>query len=155
MAQMVSGPWVGEARSRPARVEATTSQQVLLQLKSRDVIHGFMIPNLRYQIDVLPGTVTKFWFDANGQAAVLQDVKGSQIKATYNAIGQRASVNDPNQGVSNFTYNALGEVLTQTDARAITSTTTYINGGKRGFLVGITADDLVRVLKPTMVDAAA
>lgn len=31
----------------------------------------------------------------------------------------------------------------------------YINGGKRGFLVGITADDLVRVLKPTLVDAAA
>jgi cytochrome c oxidase subunit 2 len=38
-------------------------KQVMLQLKSKDVIHGFMIPNLRYQIDVLPGTVTKFWFD--------------------------------------------------------------------------------------------
>lgn len=31
----------------------------------------------------------------------------------------------------------------------------YINGGKRGFLFGIAADDLVRVLKPTLVDAAA
>ena len=31
----------------------------------------------------------------------------------------------------------------------------YINGGKRGFLVGIAAGDLVRVLKPTLVDAAA
>ena len=31
----------------------------------------------------------------------------------------------------------------------------YINGGKRGFLVGIAVDDLVRVLKPTLVDAAA
>ena len=31
----------------------------------------------------------------------------------------------------------------------------YINGGKRGFLVGIAAADLVRVLKPTLVDAAA
>ena len=31
----------------------------------------------------------------------------------------------------------------------------YINGGKRGFLVGIAPGDLVRVLKPTLVDAAA
>ncbi|HQA33893.1 MAG TPA: Cys-tRNA(Pro) deacylase [Casimicrobium huifangae] len=31
----------------------------------------------------------------------------------------------------------------------------FINGGKRGFLVGIAVDDLVRVLKPTLVDAAA
>ncbi len=86
------------------------------------------------------GGVTKFWFDANGQAAVLQDVKGSQIKATYNAIGQRTSVNDPNQGVSNFTYNALGEVLTQTDARAITSTTTYDKLGRKTQF-SVTADE--------------
>ena len=86
------------------------------------------------------GGVTKFWFDANGQAAVLQDVKGSQIKATYNAIGQRTSVNDPNQGVSNFTYNALGEVLTQTDARAITSTTTYDKLGRKNQF-SVTADE--------------
>lgn len=31
----------------------------------------------------------------------------------------------------------------------------YINGGKRGFLVKISPLDLVRVLKPTAVDAAA
>ncbi len=31
----------------------------------------------------------------------------------------------------------------------------FINGGKRGILVGIAVDDLVRVLKPTLVDAAA
>lgn len=30
----------------------------------------------------------------------------------------------------------------------------YINGGKRGFLVGIKPADLVRVLKPVMVDVA-
>jgi Cys-tRNA(Pro) deacylase len=30
----------------------------------------------------------------------------------------------------------------------------YINGGSRGFLVGISPDDLVRVLNPTPVDAA-
>ncbi|SMF02586.1 Cys-tRNA(Pro) deacylase [Pseudogulbenkiania subflava] len=33
--------------------------------------------------------------------------------------------------------------------------TLYINGGKRGFLVAISAADLVRVLKPTLVNAAA
>jgi Cys-tRNA(Pro) deacylase len=31
----------------------------------------------------------------------------------------------------------------------------YINGGKRGFLVGIACADAIRVLKPTLVDAAA
>lgn len=31
----------------------------------------------------------------------------------------------------------------------------YINGGKRGFLVGLTPSDLQRVLKPVLVDAAA
>lgn len=38
---------------------------VIVQLKSKDVIHGFMIPNVRIQIDALPGSVTKFWFDTN------------------------------------------------------------------------------------------
>jgi Cys-tRNA(Pro) deacylase len=31
----------------------------------------------------------------------------------------------------------------------------YINGGKRGFLVGLAAADVVRILQPTLVDAAA
>jgi Cys-tRNA(Pro) deacylase len=30
----------------------------------------------------------------------------------------------------------------------------YINGGRRGFLVSMTPDDLVRVLRPSQVDAA-
>ena len=30
----------------------------------------------------------------------------------------------------------------------------YVNGGRRGYLVGMKADDLVRVLKPTLVDVA-
>jgi RHS repeat-associated protein len=80
--------------------------------------------------DALNG-ITKFWFDANGQAAVLQDVKGNQIKATYNAIGQRSNVSDPNQGASSFTYNALGEVLTQTDARGIVMNFTYDKLGRK------------------------
>ena len=33
--------------------------------------------------------------------------------------------------------------------------TIYINGGKRGFLVGLTPSDLRRVLNPALVDAAA
>ena len=31
----------------------------------------------------------------------------------------------------------------------------YVNGGKRGYLVGMTPADLVRVLAPTLVDAQA
>jgi prolyl-tRNA editing enzyme YbaK/EbsC (Cys-tRNA(Pro) deacylase) len=30
----------------------------------------------------------------------------------------------------------------------------YINGGRRGYLVGITPDDLIRVLAPTPVSVA-
>jgi prolyl-tRNA editing enzyme YbaK/EbsC (Cys-tRNA(Pro) deacylase) len=30
----------------------------------------------------------------------------------------------------------------------------YINGGARGFLVGMSAADLIRVLRPTLVDVA-
>ena len=30
----------------------------------------------------------------------------------------------------------------------------YINGGRRGFLVSLTPDDLVRVLHPTLVNVA-
>ena len=39
-------------------------KKILVQMKSRDVIHGFWIPNLRMQMDALPGQVTKFWFDS-------------------------------------------------------------------------------------------
>jgi len=31
----------------------------------------------------------------------------------------------------------------------------FVNGGKRGYLVGLKPDDLVRVLKPTLVDVTA
>jgi Cys-tRNA(Pro) deacylase len=31
----------------------------------------------------------------------------------------------------------------------------YVNGGRRGYLVGMTPADLVRVLQPTLVDAVA
>ena len=37
----------------------------MIEMKSRDVIHGFMIPEVRLQMDAIPGDVTKFWFDAN------------------------------------------------------------------------------------------
>lgn len=40
-------------------------KQVSLQIKSKDVIHGFMVPNIRRQVDAMPGSVTRLWFDAN------------------------------------------------------------------------------------------
>ena len=33
--------------------------------------------------------------------------------------------------------------------------TIYINGGKRGFLIGVSPRDVIRVLNPTLVNAAA
>jgi len=38
---------------------------VMVQLMSRDVIHGFFITNVRAQMDAIPGSVTRFWFDAD------------------------------------------------------------------------------------------
>lgn len=40
-------------------------RKIYTQIMSRDVIHGFFIPNVRLQMDAIPGVVTKFWFDAN------------------------------------------------------------------------------------------
>jgi len=40
-------------------------KKVLIQMKSRDVIHGFWIPNARIQMDALAGQVSQFWFDSN------------------------------------------------------------------------------------------
>jgi len=40
-------------------------KKVNLQLKSRDVIHGFWIPNVRMQIDALPSQISRMWFEAN------------------------------------------------------------------------------------------
>jgi Cys-tRNA(Pro) deacylase len=33
--------------------------------------------------------------------------------------------------------------------------TIYMNGGKRGFLIGVSPRDVIRVLNPTLVNAAA
>jgi cytochrome c oxidase subunit 2 len=41
------------------------NRPIYLQIKSKDVIHGFTIPNIRRQVDAMPGNVTKLWFDAN------------------------------------------------------------------------------------------
>ena len=36
---------------------------VSLQIKSKDVIHGFMVHEVRRQMDALPGTITRLWFE--------------------------------------------------------------------------------------------
>lgn len=41
------------------------NKPVMVQIMSRDVIHGFFITNVRAQMDAIPGSITKFWFDAN------------------------------------------------------------------------------------------
>src|SRR5581483_7940233 len=37
---------------------------VILELASTDVVHSLYIPNLRIKQDVVPGTLTKAWFQA-------------------------------------------------------------------------------------------
>ena len=80
-------------------------------------------------VDALDGN-TRYWFDANGNPAAIEDVSGNVVRSSYNALGQRISNQDPNQGASSFSYNALGEVLSQTDARGIVTTTTYDKLGR-------------------------
>lgn len=35
---------------------------VEMRLRSRDVIHNFMVPNFRSKMDALPGQISRFWF---------------------------------------------------------------------------------------------
>lgn len=39
------------------------NQNILVQLESKDVIHGFFIPTVRIKQDVLPGRVIQGWFN--------------------------------------------------------------------------------------------
>jgi RHS repeat-associated protein len=92
--------------------------------------------------DALNGR-TRFWYEANGNVAAIEDAKNVVTRATYNAIGQRTSVNDPNQGTWSFVYNALGEVTSQTDARSIATTITYDTLGRpltRNATIDVTGD---------------
>ncbi|MGH2628354.1 MAG: cytochrome c oxidase subunit II, partial [Anaerolineales bacterium] len=38
---------------------------VVLILKSRDVIHSFFVPNLRFKQDAVPGREIRAWFEAS------------------------------------------------------------------------------------------
>ncbi len=79
--------------------------------------------------DALNGR-TRFWYEANGNVAAIEDANSIVTKATYNVIGQRTAVNDPNQGSWGFAYNALGEVLAQSDARGIVTQISYDKLGR-------------------------
>ncbi len=79
--------------------------------------------------DALNGR-TRFWYEANGNVAAIEDANNVVTKAVYNSIGQRTGVNDPNQGAWGFAYNGLGEVLAQTDARGIGTQLTYDKLGR-------------------------
>ncbi|MCG8465823.1 MAG: hypothetical protein MI750_13380, partial [Xanthomonadales bacterium] len=63
------------------------------------------------------GSVTRFWYDAQGNSKIIQDAAGNYTTANYNQLGQRTQLFDPNMGDWSFSYNGLGEVIRQTDAR--------------------------------------
>lgn len=48
----------------PYRLVVPAGERVTLELRSRDVIHGFFVPALRLKQDVLPGSALKTWFEA-------------------------------------------------------------------------------------------
>jgi cytochrome c oxidase subunit 2 len=37
-------------------------QPVLLEIRAKDVLHSFFIPNFRAKMDAVPGMVTRYWF---------------------------------------------------------------------------------------------
>lgn len=94
--------------------------------------------------DALNGR-TRFWYEANGNVAAIEDANNIVTKAGYNSIGQRTGVNDPNQGAWNFVYNALGEVLVQVDARGVSTEVVYDKLGRprgRSATVDVTGDNV-------------
>jgi cytochrome c oxidase subunit II len=48
----------------PYRLVVPAGERVTLELRSRDVIHGFFVPAFRLKQDVLPGSALKTWFEA-------------------------------------------------------------------------------------------
>jgi YD repeat-containing protein len=101
--------------------------------------------------DALNGR-TRFWYEANGNVAAIEDANGIVTRASYNAIGQRTSVNDPNQGAWSFVYNALGEVTGQVDARGIATGMSYDVLGRpngRSASVDVTGDGLADTVADT------
>jgi cytochrome c oxidase subunit 2 len=40
-------------------------EQIMLHVKSEDVLHSFFLPNLRLKQDVVPGMLQRMWFQAN------------------------------------------------------------------------------------------
>lgn len=43
-------------------LRVSIDRPIYLQLTSKDVVHSFYLPNFRTKIDVVPGTVTRLWF---------------------------------------------------------------------------------------------
>ena len=61
--------------------------------------------------------VTRYWYDALGNARAIQDPKGTAITASYDALGRRVASNDPSRGLWTFGYDGLGRLAWQRDAR--------------------------------------
>jgi len=43
-------------------LRAPVGRAVLLQLRAKDVVHSFYLPNFRTKVDAIPGHVTRLWF---------------------------------------------------------------------------------------------
>ncbi|MDZ4773191.1 MAG: cytochrome c oxidase subunit II [Planctomycetota bacterium] len=48
----------------PYRLVVPVGERVTLELRSKDVIHGFFVPAFRLKQDVLPGSALRTWFEA-------------------------------------------------------------------------------------------
>jgi cytochrome c oxidase subunit 2 len=62
-------------------------ENVLFQITSGDVIHGFYIPAVRIQQDALPGRLTEFWMNADpGKVGQTFDVPCDQFCGSGHSI---------------------------------------------------------------------
>ncbi|MEO1929221.1 MAG: cytochrome B, partial [Gammaproteobacteria bacterium] len=48
---------------RSAEVHLPINENVIMQLRSKDVLHDFYIPQFRAKMDLVPGQHTNLWFE--------------------------------------------------------------------------------------------
>ncbi|MCA1779087.1 MAG: hypothetical protein LC637_06835, partial [Xanthomonadaceae bacterium] len=66
------------------------------------------------------GHATRFWANARGQMALIENSQGDLSAARYNEFDQRTALSDPDMGSWTFAYTGAGELIGQIDAKGQT-----------------------------------
>jgi cytochrome c oxidase subunit 2 len=79
--------------------EPTNRQNVLVHLRTQDVIHSFFLPNLRLKQDALPGKVIKVWFAVteHNTEAVVDPTTGRKKWVEIGGLDAKGMPKDPSK----------------------------------------------------------